>query len=170
MITDRHCWPLMATDGHPWPLSRCAGTSDPYATLSSAGQIRRTRVIPKTLNPIWEEEIVMQGALAEFVGNAHGNGNGNGNAPLGIRSGLIVRVLDSRGSSPWKRFASMRTGEVARLVHLGYDVLHSDTDIVWLRDPTPYLMCTPAARAGEFGEGKRVPSHASRSRLATGDV
>ena len=99
MITDRHCWPLMATDGHPWPLSRCAGTSDPYATLSSAGQIRRTRVIPKTLNPIWEEEIVMQGALAEFVGNAHGNGNGNGNAPLGIRSGLIVRVFDSESTS-----------------------------------------------------------------------
>jgi hypothetical protein len=54
-------------------------------------------VIPKTLNPIWEEEIVMQGALAEFVGNAHGNGSGNGkgNAPLGVRSGLVVRVFDS---------------------------------------------------------------------------
>jgi hypothetical protein len=29
----------------------------------------------------------------------------------------------------------MRTGEVARVVEAGYDVLHTDTDVVWLRDP-----------------------------------
>ena len=60
---------------------------------------------------------------------------------------------NSHSSRSWKRFASMRTGEVARVVHLGFDVLHSDTDIVWLRDPTPYLMCSEAARAAEFGSG-----------------
>ena len=73
------------------------------------------------------------------------------------RERYVMDGSNSHSSSSWKRFASMRTGEVARLVDLGYDVLHSDTDIVWLRDPTPYLMCTPAARAGEFGEGMRVP-------------
>ncbi len=49
---------------------------------------------------------------------------------------------NSHASSSWKRFASMRTGEVARVVWLGYHVLHTDTDVVWLRDPMPYLMCT----------------------------
>ena len=64
---------------------------------------------------------------------------------------------NSHSSQSWKRFASMRTGEVARLVHLGYDVLHTDTDVVWLRDPTPYLMCTEAARGGEFKDAAQFP-------------
>lgn len=73
---------------------------------------------------------------------------------------------NSHSSSSWKRFASMRTGEVARLVLLGYDVLHSDTDVVWLRDPTPYLMCTAAAHAGEFSDASRFPC----AQLQTADV
>ena len=47
----------------------------------------------------------------------------------------------------------MRTGEVARLVERGYHVLHTDTDVVWLRDPMPYLMCTEAARAAARADG-----------------
>lgn len=63
----------------------------------------------------------------------------------------------SHSSSSWKRFAEMRTGEVARVVRLGWAVLHTDTDVVWLRDPTPYLMCTAAAAAGEFKDGASFP-------------
>ena len=59
---------------------------------------------------------------------------------------------NSHASSSWKRFASMRTGEVARIVWLGYHVLHTDTDVVWLRDPMPYLMCTEEARSSEHAE------------------
>ena len=72
---------------------------------------------------------------------------------------------NSHSSSSWKRFAAMRTGEVARVVQLGYDVLHSDTDIIWLRDPTPYLMCAGAAArvGGEFGSESRFPCAPLRS-------
>ncbi len=36
-------------------------------------------------------------------------------------------------------------------------MLHTDTDVVWLRDPAPYLLCTAAARAGEFAPGSKLP-------------
>ena len=53
---------------------------------------------------------------------------------------------NSHSSGSWKRFAAMRTGEVAKMVGLGWDVLHTDTDVVWLRDPTPYLLWCVAYR------------------------
>ena len=64
--------------------------------------------------------------------------------PLAFES-YALDGANSHASQSWKRFASMRTGEVARVVALGYTVLHTDTDVVWLRDPTPYVMCTHAA-------------------------
>ena len=56
---------------------------------------------------------------------------------------------NSHASGSWKRFAGMRTGEVKRIVLAGYDVLHTDCDVVFLRDPTPYLMCVPSLWADE---------------------
>ena len=42
-------------------------------------------------------------------------------------------------------------------MRLGWDVLHTDPAVMWLRDPMPYLVCTPAARAGESGRGTPLP-------------
>ena len=69
---------------------------------------------------------------------------------------------NQHSSGSWKRFASMRTGEVARIVGLGYSVLHTDCDVIWLRDPSPYLMCTAAAEQGEFSAASRWPCAAMR--------
>ena len=49
----------------------------------------------------------------------------------------------------------MRTGEVRKVVHAGYTVLHTDCDIVFLRDPAPYLTCDPAA--GRWDDEARYP-------------
>lgn len=64
---------------------------------------------------------------------------------------------NSHASRSWQRFASMRTGEVARVVDLGYHVLHTDTDVIWLRNPMPYIMCTPDARRGEHADDTPFP-------------
>ena len=75
--------------------------------------------------------------------------------PLALRR-YQLDGANSHSSSSWKEFASMRTGEVMRLVHLGHDVLHTDLDVVWLRDPTPYITCSRAAQE-EFGDHSRFP-------------
>ena len=64
---------------------------------------------------------------------------------------------NQHSSGSWKKFAMMRTGEVARLVGLGYSVLHTDIDVIWLRDPSPYLMCTAEAERAEFSSASRWP-------------
>ena len=65
---------------------------------------------------------------------------------------------NQHSSGSWKRFAGMRTGEVAKIVHAGFTVLHTDCDIVWLRDPMPYIMCDAVAAASEeWGKGGRFP-------------
>ena len=46
---------------------------------------------------------------------------------------------------PRGRFAVMRSGEVAKIVLLGYDVLHTDVDVAWLRNPAPYIVCDSSA-------------------------
>lgn len=61
---------------------------------------------------------------------------------------------NQHSSGSWKRFASMRTGEVAKIVHAGFTVLHTDCDVVFLRDPTPYIMC---GAGGVWGEEERYP-------------
>ena len=41
-------------------------------------------------------------------------------------------------------------------------VLHTDIDVIWLRDPAPYLMCSPEAEQGEFSAASRWPCAAMR--------
>ena len=45
----------------------------------------------------------------------------------------------SHSGASWKKFAVTRTGEVAKIVALGYAVIMTDVDVLWLRDPRPYL-------------------------------
>jgi len=79
--------------------------------------------------------------------------------PLAL-SGFALDGSNQHSSGSWKRFAGMRSGEVTRIVSMGYSVLHTDTDVVWLRNPMPYLMCTPAAAQGEFSPASRFPCEA----------
>lgn len=44
-------------------------------------------------------------------------------------------------SASWQLFETQRIGGPRALVHAGHDVLLSDTDVVWLRDPRPFLYC-----------------------------
>ena len=74
--------------------------------------------------------------------------------------GFALDGSNQHSSGSWKRFAGMRSGEVTRIVSMGYSVLHTDTDVVWLRDPMPYLMCTPEAAQGEFSPSSRFPCEA----------
>jgi hypothetical protein len=80
-----------------------------------------------------------------------------------VRVRYTLDGANSHSSASWKRFAAMRTGEVAKMLHLGWDVLHTDTDVVWLRDPSPYLLCTPRARRGDFGPNSPFPCEAFSS-------
>jgi hypothetical protein len=63
---------------------------------------------------------------------------------------------NQHASSSWKKFAGMRTGEVMKIVAAGYTVMHTDCDVVWLRDPMPYAMCETA------GWNRDAPSVAER--------
>ena len=71
---------------------------------------------------------------------------------------------NQHSSGSWKRFAGMRTGEVKRIVLLGYTVLHTDCDVVFLRDPAPYLMCH--TDAAEWADGAHYPCSASAARTS----
>mmetsp|Transcript_29143 Transcript_29143/g.93193 ORF Transcript_29143/g.93193 Transcript_29143/m.93193 type:complete len:679 (-) Transcript_29143:153-2189(-) len=73
------------------------------------------------------------------------------------KEGASLDGSNQHSSGSWKRFAGMRTGEVLRMVRLGYSVLHTDIDVVWLRSPEPYLMCSGEASrpGGEHGPGSR---------------
>jgi hypothetical protein len=54
---------------------------------------------------------------------------------------------NQHSSGSWKKFAMMRTGEVARLVGLGYSVLHTDIDVTHTGLSNPRLAGRlPAAR------------------------
>ena len=72
---------------------------------------------------------------------------------------------NQHSSGSWKKFAGMRTGEVAKIVLAGFAVMHTDCDVIWLRDPTPYLMC-PDSTPAEWGSDSRFPCRP----LATADV
>ena len=83
--------------------------------------------------------------------------------PLALRSGYTLDGSNAHASDSWQSFAKMRSGEVARVVALGYDVLHTDVDVVWLRNPAPYVACTPSATNSD-------PPAISCSTLLAADV
>ena len=56
----------------------------------------------------------------------------------------------SHSSGSWKRFAATRVRQTRALLEMGYDVLMSDVDVVWRRDPRPYLQC---GASGESDDG-----------------
>jgi hypothetical protein len=61
--------------------------------------------------------------------------------PLSKQAGYALDGSNAHASGSWMSFAQMRSGEVARVVALGFDVLHTDVDVAWLRSPMPYLAC-----------------------------
>ena len=61
--------------------------------------------------------------------------------PLSKRAGYALDGSNAHASGSWMSFAQMRSGEVARVVALGFDVLHTDVDVAWLRSPMSYLAC-----------------------------
>eukprot|EP00962_Isochrysis_galbana_P030842 scaffold10025_cov119-Isochrysis_galbana.AAC.10 len=82
---------------------------------------------------------------------------------------------NAHASDAWAKFARMRTGEIARVVGLGYAVMHTDTDVVWLRDPTPYLLCDPeldaelSFRGASCGWLKKVDVAVSSDNMSPGE-
>ena len=48
-------------------------------------------------------------------------------------------------SGNWKTFAATRIAKIRAALELGYDVLMSDADVVWRRDPRHYLQCPEMA-------------------------
>ena len=53
------------------------GLSDPYATLSVAGQMHKSKTVPNTLNPEWDEVVEFDGSLPDLV-----------------QEGLLLQVFD----------------------------------------------------------------------------
>ena len=47
----------------------------------------------------------------------------------------------SHASASWKGFARLRISQVRALLRMGFDVLMSDVDVVWTKDPRPFLQC-----------------------------
>jgi arabinosyltransferase len=47
----------------------------------------------------------------------------------------------SHASAAWKDFAKMRISHTTSLLEFGFDVLMSDADVVWLKNPEAYLKC-----------------------------
>jgi len=68
----------------------------------------------------------------------------------------------SHSGASWKKFAVTRTGEVMKIVEQGFAVIMTDVDVLWLRDPRPYLhACDPSLHEKE---------RASCSQLLAADV
>ena len=78
--------------------------------------------------------------------------------PLALEDGYRLDGSNAHSSSSWQRFAAMRTKEVARIVLLGYDVLHTDVDVAWLRNPVPYIACADGGGGGGGG-GRSADAH-----------
>ena len=47
----------------------------------------------------------------------------------------------SHASQAWKDFAKMRISHATSLLEFGFDVVMSDADVVWLKNPEAYLKC-----------------------------
>ena len=88
--------------------------------------------------------------------------------PLAMNDDYVLDGSNAHASSSWQEFAKMRTGEVARIVALGYDVLHTDVDVVWLRNPAPYVTCVAESRPD--GVAPRDPAPIACESLRAADV
>lgn len=51
------------------PAADRNGKSDPYVTLTHMGRLCYTTVVPKTLDPVWNESFVFSGTMGEMVGS-----------------------------------------------------------------------------------------------------
>ncbi len=76
--------------------------------------------------------------------------------PLALDSAYELDGSNAHASASWQRFAAMRTGEIARVVGMGYDVIHTDLDVVWLRNPAPYVRCDAADARASAAETSRA--------------
>lgn len=64
--------------------------------------------------------------------------------------------LEAQGSShaskAWKNFAKMRISHATSLLEFGFDVVMSDADVVWLKNPEEYLKCEKVSEDGKVVE------------------
>lgn len=72
----------------------------------------------------------------------------------------------AHASDSWKRFAATRIAKVRATLELGYDVLMSDADVVWLSDPTHYLQCPEFAVESTVPQSNPLPC----ASIAAADV
>ena len=86
--------------------------------------------------------------------------------PLALEASYQMVGDNSHASNSWQKFAAMRVGEIARIVGLGFDVLQTDVDVVWLRNPAPYITCASDGGAAEAGDRAEVAC----GTLRTADV
>ena len=47
----------------------------------------------------------------------------------------------AHASKSWKAFARLRISQVSALLRMGFDVLMSDVDVVWTKDPSVVCVC-----------------------------
>jgi hypothetical protein len=81
--------------------------------------------------------------------------------PLSKQAGYALDGSNAHASGSWMSFAQMRSGEVARVVALGFDVLHTDVDVAWLRSPMPYLACAHEDADADAGATTTTTSSAA---------
>lgn len=58
----------------------------------------------------------------------------------------------SHASQAWKNFAKMRISHATSLLEFGFDVVMSDADVVWLKNPEAYLRCEKMSEDGKVIE------------------
>ena len=75
-----------------------------------------------------------------YTPDAFGEGSGSSSSLDGS---------SSHSSGNWKAFARVRIGEARALLSMGFDVLMSDVDVVWRRDPRPFF----SRRRDDDGDG-----------------
>lgn len=76
--------------------------------------------------------------------------------PLALDASYQIVGDNSHASKSWQKFAAMRVGEIARIVGLGFDVMQTDVDVVWLRNPAPYITCASDGGGAEVGDRAEV--------------
>ena len=87
--------------------------------------------------------------------------------------GGVAGELDGgsgHASDNWKRFATTRIAKVRAALELGYDVLMSDADVVWRRDPRRYLQCPEMAVDATADRRETRKGKAPCEAIAAADV